>query len=193
VSRFFKRNADGDLESELRRARPKPRPEFAAMITDRVQTVRHRPRKARLRVGLAGAFTATMVVALASTGGLGYAATAISNAATTVTHVVTPSRSAVPSSASSSAQDQYGGKVFICAVGPNGKQHTIEISKSAEAQYLKNHPDAYPGKCSANRPAKANVCVKKNGKFHAVYVPASKVEAYLRRNPGAHITTTGKC
>ena len=165
------------------------------MMSDRVRSARRRPARPALRLGFAGAITAATLVALASMGGLSYAATAIQTAAATVTHVVTPSKSAVPSSAVSSAQDQYGKKVSICAVGPNGKQHTITISKNAAPNYLRTHPDAFLGSCGAFRPhgAKANVCLFKNGKFVPVFVPPGRVNSYLSRNPKSHTTKTGKC
>jgi hypothetical protein len=80
-------------------------------------------------------------------------------------------------------------------VTPNGKQHTIQVSRNNAAKYLANHPQDYAGSCGAFRPAgaKANVCVKVGKKFAPVFVPANKVNAYLKRNNKSHRTTTGKC
>jgi hypothetical protein len=193
LSNFFKRRHETDLEAELRRSRPQPRPELVAMIADRVRGERRRSTRPGLRVAFAGALSAILLIALASVGGLGYAANAVHSAATAVTRIVTPQK---PTTVNvSAAADQYGKKVQICAVTPNGKQHTISISQNAEASYLAHHPNAYPGSCGAFRPAgaKANVCIRMKGKFVPVFVPASKVKGYLHRNSRSHRTTTGKC
>jgi hypothetical protein len=135
-----------------------------------------------------------MLVALAAFGGLGYAASSVKEAVQAAVHVAKPNAIAQP--LPNSAAAQYGNKVDVCAVQPNGKQHTISISENAVASYLRTHPQAFLGSCGAFRPkgSKPNVCIRLGpGRFVAVWVRPSIVPAYLRRNFGSHRTTTGRC
>jgi hypothetical protein len=158
---------------------------------------RRRPNK--IALGLVATLTTAVVVSLATFGELGYAASSLTHAARTAAQVVVPRMSTHATSASaplSSAAAQYGQKVTICAVTPNGKQHTISISQDAEASYLATHPDAYTGSCGAFRPrgVTANVCIKlSKNQYAAVFVPAGRLNAYLKRNAGSHKTKTGRC
>jgi hypothetical protein len=155
---------------------------------------RSSPRSSKAALGLAAALTTAIVVAVVGFGQLGYAATSVTHAVQTAAHVVVPARSAV--APLSSAAAQYGEKVNICAVEPNGKQHTISISKKAEAAYLAEHPNAFAGSCGEFRPhgVTANVCITISSTHHVtVFVPAGRLAAYLKRNPGSYKTNTGKC
>lgn len=194
MNNFFRRK-ETDLEGELRRSRPEPRPEFVAMLADRVRGERRRrSTRPRLRIAFAGGLSTALLIALASVGGLSYAANAVQTAATAVTRVVKVQKPRVV--AVSAAADQYGKKVQYCAVEPNGKQHTITISSNAAAAYQRTHPNSYPGACGgASRPrgANANVCVLVGKKFHALYVPAKYVKGYMHRNHKSHKTKTGRC
>jgi hypothetical protein len=146
------------------------------------------------RLGLAAAVTAALLVAVAAFGGLGYAATSVKEAVQTAVQAAVPVKADEPQQ--SSAEAQYGAKVTICHVTPNGKQHNITISQNAVASFLRTHPKDYLGSCGAGRPqgAKPNVCVRLGpGKFVAIWVPAGKTPAYLRRNHLSHRTRTGKC
>ncbi len=157
-----------------------------------IDASRTQPRRS-FRLGLAAAVSAVMLVALAGFGGLGYAASTVKEAVQAAVHVAVP-QTVQPQPSSAGAQ--YGAKVNVCTVQPNGKQHTISISENAVASYLRTHPKAFLGSCGAFRPkgSKPNVCVRLGpGKFVAVWVRPSIVAAYLRRNFGAHRTTTGRC
>ena len=73
---FFRGRHEGrDLEGELRAARPEPRREFVNALEARVRQDGKRARGG-FRVAFVGALTACMLFALASVGGLGYAASA---------------------------------------------------------------------------------------------------------------------
>lgn len=78
-----------DLEAELRAGRPQPSREFVHRLEARVREGR-RSRAGSFRVGFAGAMAAGVLAALASVGGLGYAATgagsAMQKAKTVVKH-----------------------------------------------------------------------------------------------------------
>ncbi len=121
---FWKR--EDKLERELRAQRPEPRAEFMQSIESRIVGKAYR-RPARLRLGLAAALTVGMLVALASFGGLSYAATGVSHAVKAATHVVAPAHQAkvaVPSAPLSSAQAQY--LVAMCFL-----RHTIYVDSRA--------------------------------------------------------------
>jgi hypothetical protein len=192
---FGKRDELSEVVQELRASRPEPRREFVRALEQRMRADRYRRRPA-YRWGLAGALSAALLVALAGFGGLGYAASTARQVAHVATHLVKPQAArTVASSDLSSAAAQYGKKVKICTVQPNGKQHTITISENAVNSYLARHPRAYKGSCGAARPrgAKPNVCVKVGKRFVPVWVPPSKQRGYLHRNKGSHRTRNGKC
>lgn len=153
--------------------------------------------RSSFRLGLAAAVSVGMLVTLAALGGLGYAASSVQHAVRAAVQVVgpsTPQRADQPQLSSAAAQ--YGNKVDVCAVTPNGKQHTISISENAVASYLAHHPQAYLGPCSAFRPrgAKPNVCLRiAGGTFVPIWVRPSIVTRYLSRNYLSHRTATGRC
>jgi hypothetical protein len=138
-----------------------------------------------------------MLVALAGFGGLGYAASSVRHAVRAAVHAVTPTQQQVGDQPQlSSAAGQYGHKVAVCAVTPNGKQHTISIDEHAVPNYLRTHPQAYLGSCGAFRPrgAKPNVCLRlAGGQFVPIWVKPSVVPAYLKRNYLAHRSRNGRC
>jgi hypothetical protein len=189
-----KRDELSELTRELRASRPEPRREFARALEQRVHENQYRRPARAVRLGLAGALTAAMLITLASLGGLGYAASTVSQVAHVATRLVKP-QSHTGTAGLNAAAAQYGKKVSVCTVQPNGKQHTIVISKNAVASYLATHPKAYLGVCNAGRHgAKPNVCVKMSAhKFVPVWVPPKKVKGYLKRNHGSHRSKNGKC
>jgi len=138
VSKFF--NRGDDLERELRRNRPEPRAEFLAALVGRER----RSTARRLRVGFAGALTAAIVTALASFGGLSYAASGVESVARVATKIVTPKKPSKPHATQqlSSAAAQYPPKITICHRG-----HTITISQNALPAHIA-HGDSV-GACSA--------------------------------------------
>lgn len=105
---FFRGRHEGlDLEGELRAGRPEPRSEFVHALEARV---RENPaaRRARggFRVAFVGALTACMLFALASVGGLGYAASAVTDVAVTAKRIVKKKGPTIIKK--SSAASQYG-------------------------------------------------------------------------------------
>jgi hypothetical protein len=193
LNRFWER--EDELERRLRRERPVPPARLVAALMQRIEALSQHPRRP-FRLGLAAAVTAAILVALTLFGGLGYAASSVRDAVQAAVHVVAPTSHTLAQPVLSSAAAQYGEKVLVCAVEPNGTQHTISISKNAVAAYLRTHPKAYLGSCGAFRPkgAKPNVCVRLgSGSFVPIWVRPSIVSTYLRRNFGAHRTTTGRC
>jgi hypothetical protein len=181
------------LERRLRRERPVLPASRVAELMRHIDAPRTRSRGA-FRLGLAAAVTAAILVAVAGFGGIGYAATSVKEAVRTAVHVAAPGKAEEP--LRSSAEEQYGARVTICHVTPNGRQHNITISENAVAAFLRTHPKAFLGSCGAFRPrgATRNVCVRFGpGKFVAIWVPPGKVPAYLGRNYLSHRTSTGTC
>lgn len=115
---------DDGLERELRARRREPRPEFLETVVNRIHGEHDRRPARSWRLGLVGALTAAMLVALGAFGGLGYAASGMSNAVKSAVHVVSPAKTATPNGALSSASAQY--KVTMCIRG-----HTIFVDNHA--------------------------------------------------------------
>jgi hypothetical protein len=108
-----------DLERELRENRPQPRPDFLASLASRVGE-QGRSRAGVRRGGLALAFTTAIVVALASVGGIGQAASSVKVAFKTVAGTAAPLRAEQPKQAKvTPAQDQYR-RVLLCHKGQVG-------------------------------------------------------------------------
>src|SRR3954466_3922252 len=107
-----------DLEARLRAERPQPRADFLASVAEKVGSDRAKAKKPRFGLVFASGLTAALLVALASVGGIGYAASGGWHRVKSATKVVQPpvhrQRPASANGARSSAADQYGKKVTIC-------------------------------------------------------------------------------
>jgi hypothetical protein len=129
VTNFFRRRRELEAQERLLRGRPEARADFVEMLADR-ELRRWGARRRPARLVLAGAFSAAVLVALAATGGLGYAASAVQSATHAATRVFEPNKPrAVDQNA---ASDQYGHKVKMCHEG-----HTILVSKGSVAARLR--------------------------------------------------------
>lgn len=103
--RSWRRNRDSGLEAELRANRPEPDRELVDRLEMRVRTHGRNRRAGSFRVAFAGALAAGLMAALASVGGVGYAATGANSAVQTakrMVHVHT-----VATLQKSASQDQY--------------------------------------------------------------------------------------
>jgi hypothetical protein len=108
--RYWRRRHEPfDLEAELKAGRPEPSPVFVHRVEARVRDSGRTRAGSSLRVAFVGALTAVMLMALASVGGVGYAASAGHDAVVNVKRVVTPKR-VVRVLKKSPAIDQYGPK-----------------------------------------------------------------------------------
>src|SRR2546427_9530576 len=105
----FLRGADG-LERELRAQRSEPRPEFLSALESRIHGDRYRRPARSLRLGLAGALTAGMLVALAGFGGVRYAASGVAHPPPAPGAAVAPGAHPTPSRKLSSAVVQDPGQ-----------------------------------------------------------------------------------
>lgn len=95
-----------NLETELRANRPQPSNEFVNRLEGRVREGR-RSRAGSFRVAFAGSLAAGVLAALASVGGLGYAANATGSAVDKAKKVVKSSHGTLVVRKSPS-RDQYG-------------------------------------------------------------------------------------
>jgi hypothetical protein len=120
VKRFLRQRRI-DLERELRAQRPEPRPELVTMISGRVERSRSR---GRVRLAFGAALTAALLVAVASVGGVGFAASSANQVAKSIIRITHTSHPRVVNR--TAAGDQYGRKVKVCHKG-----HVISISESA--------------------------------------------------------------
>lgn len=140
MANFWKRRRGFDLESELRAARPEPHPEFLQMLSKQVGERRRSYRG--LRVSLAASVAVGMLVAVASVGGIGYAASAAQHVFKTASAVAKPHAPRVVHK--TAAADQYPDKVKVCHNG-----HVITINRSALAAHLR-HGDRQVGNSAKN-------------------------------------------
>ena len=140
---FRSRKEHRDLEAALRANRPVPRDEFVASLTERIGSTPEPRRYGSLRLGLVGGLTAAMLVALASFGGLGYAAAGAASAADKIQRVAGPA-----TVERSSAQDQYGRRVTIChrTGSARNPRQTITVNENAVPAHMR-HGDTL-GPCS---------------------------------------------
>jgi hypothetical protein len=107
--RYWRRRHEPfDLEAELRTSRPEPSPDLVHQLEARVRTSGRARVGSSLRVAFVGALTAVMLMAVASVGGAGYAASAGRDAAASVKRIVTP-RDVVKVLKRSPARAQYEG------------------------------------------------------------------------------------
>jgi len=166
---FWRR--DDDLERELRAQRPAPRPEFLSALESRIHGDRYRRPARSLRLGLAGALTAGMLVALAGFGGLSYAASGVTHAVAAAVHVVEPVHHATPSGKLTSAMVQY--KVQMCFKG-----HTVSVDSHAVGTLQAN--GATVGACSGGAFKPATKLVRLCFKAHNTQVAKKDVAALLK-------------
>ena len=102
--RSWRRNPESGLEAELRSNRPEPSRELVNRLEARVQSHRD-SRVGSFRLAFAGALAAGVLTALASVGGLGYAATGASQAVEKAKRIVIVH--GVTTLHKSAASDQY--------------------------------------------------------------------------------------
>ena len=103
------------LEAELRASRPEPSNELVYKLESRVRANGRNSRASSFRVAFAGALAAGVLTALASVGGIGYAATGAGQAVEKVTRIVHVH--SVPTLHKSAARDQYGKPKAKCRKG----------------------------------------------------------------------------
>ena len=128
--RSWRRNPDSGLEAELRANRPEPSPELVDRLEMRVRTHGRDRRAGSFRVAFAGALAAGLFTALASVGGLSYAATGANQAVhrrSASMHV-----HAVATLKQSAAQDQYRKPKHKCRKGTHRVKGVCKRVKKAK-------------------------------------------------------------
>jgi hypothetical protein len=145
VARFRTLRKDS-LARELRESRPGLSGDFVDTLSEHVDSSSGGGRRyAWRRVSFAVVLTLLVLGALASVGGLGYAASSTKTAVTAVKQVIAPSRPQVVKN--SAAQSQYAReRVTICHHNGSDKPVTITISRAALPAHLR-HGDTI-GPCS---------------------------------------------
>jgi hypothetical protein len=86
--RSWRRNRETGLEAELRASRPEPSRELVHQLETRVRQDGRQARAGSFRVAFVGAIVVGMLTALASFGGLGYAATGAGQAMSKAKRIV---------------------------------------------------------------------------------------------------------
>jgi hypothetical protein len=161
-----------EIERQLRAQRPEPRRELVDEIAGTIGRSETHGSARRAR-GVAVVLTFAVLVALATTGGLSYAASGVKQAATAAKHAVAPVKRTKPSVRVGSAQAQY--MVAVCYYG-----ETISVdSKAVNALVGAGaRPSACNGGSFAPKTKKKRMCIA----GHNVLVPRAKVKKLLRRD-----------
>ena len=180
-----------NLGRRLRENRPSASDELVNRI---VADLDSSGRQRRTRLGLACATTVLLALGLATTGSIGYAASAVSAAPAALKQLVKPKKDAGSRAAAANA-----GKVTICHIPPGNPSnaHLITISSNAVAAH-RRHGDPAPG-ASCPRPGppddqykdKVLVChvpPGNPGNRHEIFISSSAVPAHL-----AHGDDLGAC
>jgi hypothetical protein len=138
--RSWRKNRESiGLEAELRANRPEPSTDLVNRLEMRVRADGRSPRAGSFRVAFAGALAAGLITALASVGGLGYAATGAGQAvskAKRIAHV-----HGVTKLHRSAAHDQYGKpNKKKCRKGTKRKNGVCKKVKKARGVQFRRPP-----------------------------------------------------
>jgi hypothetical protein len=133
--RTWRKKREGlELEAELRANRPEPSSELIHRLETRVRQDGRPSRAGSFRVAFAGALAAGLLTALASVGGLSYAATAVDKARSVVhSHGVTQIHK-------SAARDQYGRPRAKCRKGTRRVKGVCKRVKRARGVRFRRPP-----------------------------------------------------
>jgi hypothetical protein len=126
------------LEAELRASRPEPSNELVYKLESRVRASGRNSRASSFRVAFAGALAAGVLTALASVGGIGYAATGAGQAVEKVTRIVHVH--SVPTLHKSAARDQYSKPKAKCRKGTKRVKGVCKKIKKARGVNFRRPP-----------------------------------------------------
>ncbi len=133
-----KRESEG-LEAELRANRPEPSRELVHQLEARVRQDGRHSRAGSFRIAFAGALAAGVLTALASVGGLGYAATGAGQAVEKAKRVV--HQHGVTTLHKSAARDQYNKpKAKKCRKGTKRVKGVCKKVKKAKGVNFRRPP-----------------------------------------------------
>ena len=137
--RTWRKKREGlELEAELRANRPEPSRELIHRLETRVRQDGRHSRAGSFRVAFAGALAAGLLTALASVGGLGYAATGAGQAMEKAKRVV--HSHAVTQVHRSAARDQYSKPKAKCRKGTRRVKGVCKRVKKARGVRFRRPP-----------------------------------------------------
>jgi hypothetical protein len=137
--RTWRRNRESaGLEAELRANRPEPSRELLSKLEARVREDGRHSRAGSFRIAFAGALAAGLLAALASVGGLAYAATGVGQAMEKATRVV--HTHGVTTLHKSAARSQYSKPKAKCPKGKKRVRGKCKRIKKARGVNFKKPP-----------------------------------------------------
>jgi cytochrome c-type biogenesis protein CcmH/NrfG len=139
--RTWRKKREGlELEAELRANRPEPSRELLHRLEASVRQDGRRSRSGSFRVAFAGALAAGLLTALASVGGLSYAATGASQAMAKAKSVVHAHAVAQIHQSQSAARDQYSKPKAKCRKGTRRVKGVCKRVKRARGVRFRRPP-----------------------------------------------------
>ena len=137
--RTWRRNRESaGLEAELRANRPEPSRELLSKLEARVREDGRHSRAGSFRIAFAGALAAGVLAALASVGGLAYAATGVGQAVEKATRVV--HTHGVTTLHKSAARSQYSKPKAKCPKGKKRVKGKCKRVKKAKGRNFRKPP-----------------------------------------------------
>ena len=186
-----------ELERRLDSERPQPPDEFISRLTGRITPAPIR-RRSGWSIALAASLTTLLTVALALTGGIGYAAGAAKDGTTAVTSLVSSAADPVTSSDSSGTSsessdksgksDQSSGKSGKSGKSDQGSGNSGDPNESAKTDNESNSVASGSGSQGDHKQAVCHVPPGNPDNAHTIVVDDSAVPTHLD-----HGDTLGPC
>jgi hypothetical protein len=179
-----------DLEKRLGSERPQPPDEFISRLAERLTPEPVR-RRSGWSIALAAGFTTLLTVALALTGGIGYAAGAAKNGTTAVTSLVTSSDKPGKSAESAGKANESAGKSGKSDESSGKANENSGTSGAAKESGKQDDDNGAPSASGSQAEHKQAVCHVPPGNpdnAHTIVVDDSAVSTHL-----AHGDTLGPC
>ena len=195
----IRRNRD-ELERRLGSERPQAPDEFVSRLAQGVTPVPIR-RRSGWSVALAASFTMLLTVALALTGGIGYAAGAAKDGTTAVTSLVTSSDQPGKSDESSgnAGTSDEGSATSDESSGKSGDEGSADPSNESGQAGAQNSADAGSGSQGGDKQAVCHVPPGNPDNAHTIVISVNAVQTHLitairsgraPRSPGLLTTST---
>jgi len=177
---LFRKDED-ELDGRLREARPEPP---ADLVSELARSLRSAPvrRSPRLRLGIAAGLTSALLVAFASVGGAGYAAAAVSKAATAV------SAAGGSDSKKSDAPDSKAAATSSHKAAASNSRQNYDPNHPSNHQYGHDHMTIDPHHPSNHQYGQDHMTICHNG--HTLVLQVAHAQAHLTRHPR---DTAGPC
>ena len=173
-----------ELERRLDSERPQPPDEFISRLTGRITPAPIR-RRSGWSIALAASLTTLLTVALALTGGIGYAAGAAKNGTTAVTSLVSSAADPVTSSDSSGTSSESSDK---SGKSDQSSGNSGDPNESAKTDNESNNVASGSGSQGDHKQAVCHVPPGNPDNAHTIVVDDSAVPTHLD-----HGDTLGPC